>query len=109
MLVFLFTSMTVLGECQKNRKVQLSILSSCYNQATFYPPAIFMANSTISTDDDCKGEKLTGLLVAIVIKDKVLSEGAKFRVIKTSSIKESANTEFNVKRGPQKKVLKKPI
>ncbi len=113
MLIALSVSITALGEGPKSCLVELPILScDYYDQTISIPLAIIMANSTSIKSYDGKGEKIPDfrLLMIVPPKDKTVTEGAKHRIIKTSSIKESTKTKINdKKRGPLKKVLKKPI
>lgn len=111
MLIALSVSITALGEGPKSCLVELPILScDYYDQTISIPLAIIMANSTSIKSYDGKGEKIPDFRVLMIIsKDKNVNEGAKFRVLKTSINEKGEYKElFDGKRGPLKKVLKKP-
>lgn len=109
-LVFIFLSTTVLGEVQKNRKIETAVYADdAITIVIKAQPAIIMATSVAPQNEEKESKKgnTQGLISAVNATSQIPIEGARFRVIKIS-IKEKKNY-FNFERGPLKKVLKKPI
>ncbi len=109
LIMFMFLSITVLGENPKNRNLKFSILSADVIKSTIETHPAIIANFThpiINISNSGEKEKPEGLML-VITSNQISVRGAEYRILITHSIMEFKN-DFNA-RGPLKKVLKKPI